>query len=371
MKQQFLLLAISFLSLGLFSQDEEAPIRAALADYMEGTSYNRISQIDNAFYEGAELFLDDKEMNLNVVPVEEYMGYFRDRTEGEFNGRVGKILSIESFGNIAMAKAEILIPEWNKRFIDMFILKEIEGQWQIISKTATSEQSHKTGERILFVVSNATTYGDTDIPNGNSFSEIVIIYDVLDAAGYTIDFVSPEGGIVPIAYFDVDPALYEKYMYDNDLSYALGHTLSPDQVDASMYEAIYFVGGSSAMFGVPEDTGIQRVAMQIYEDQEGVLASVCHGTAGIVHLKKRDGSYLVDGETITGFPEKYERQDAAYFKTFPFLIQETIESHGGTFVSGERLDDLVAGEGRLITGQTNLSCEEVARRMVERLKEER
>ena len=33
------------------------------------------------------------------------------------------------------------------------------------------------------------------------------------------------------------------------------------------------------MFGVPENEGIQKIVMQIYEAQEGIVAAVCHGSA--------------------------------------------------------------------------------------------
>jgi len=48
-------------------------------------------------------------------------------------------------------------------------------------------------QKILFVVSNAYFYGDSDINTGNHFAEIVFAYDVFQEAGYAVDFVSPQG----------------------------------------------------------------------------------------------------------------------------------------------------------------------------------
>ena len=48
----------------------------------------------------------------------------------------------------------------------------------MISKSAVAEESHHTGERILFIVSNAHFHGDSKLRAGVSFSEIVNAYDV-------------------------------------------------------------------------------------------------------------------------------------------------------------------------------------------------
>ena len=46
-------------------------------------------------------------------------------------------MTIDQSNDIAMAKAEIKIPARNMHFIDIFLLKKLEGQWKIISKAAT------------------------------------------------------------------------------------------------------------------------------------------------------------------------------------------------------------------------------------------
>ncbi len=362
------LMSASFSGASLGAQTEKTQIIETLNDYIMGTSYADVNQISNAFYPDAELFLDGKDGAIRVVPIKEYVGWFKDHEPGKFTGRVGNILSLDWFGNIATAKAEILVPQRNARYVDMFILKKNQlGQWKIISKTANSEESPKQGKRVVMIVSNAHHYGDTDIPTGNSFAEIVTAYDVFDQAGYSIDLVSPQGGAVPLAYINTADPLEKRYVYDADFMYALAHTHKSAELRSSDYEAIYYVGGGSVMFETPEDGAVQRLAMDIYEKNEGIIAAVCHGTAGIAHLKTSDGKYLVDGKTISGFPDSFERQDAAYFKTFPFLIQETIESRGGNFEFTEANESFVVVDGRLITGQNHLSGGEIAEEIVKQL----
>ena len=112
---------------------------------------------------------------------------------------------------------------------------------------------------------------------------------------------------------------------------------------------------------------IQVISMEIYEKYHGIISSVCHGTAGIAHLKTRDGKYLVAGKSISGYPDAYENQSAAYFQQFPFKIQETIEQRAGEFKYSARNQAHVEVDGRVITGQNYLSSALVAEKIIELL----
>ena len=122
------------------------------------------------------------------------------------------------------------------------------------------------------------------------------------------------------------------------------------------------------MFGVPENGELQKLTMTIYEEHNGIISSVCHGTAGIVNLKIKDGKYLVSGKRINGYPDSFENHDAEYFKLFPFHIQKTIEERGGTFIFSPRNTVHVEVQGNLITGQNYLSSRPVALKIIESLK---
>ncbi|NER16579.1 type 1 glutamine amidotransferase domain-containing protein [Spongiivirga citrea] len=228
--------------------------------------------------------------------------------------------------------------------------------------------NEETSQRILIIVSNAHFYGDSERNTSNHFSEIVHAYDVFEKAGYTMDFVSPEGGAIPIGYINTSDSIQKRYLYDNTFMDELEHTKSPDQMNASDYKAVYYGGGGAAMFGVADNKGIQAIAMQVYEDQGGIISTICHGTAGIVHLKTKDGTYLVSGKKVNGFPDAFENMEADYYKTFPFSIQQLIIERGGDFqYSSKGWDDFMIADGRLITGQDPSAAASVARKVVETL----
>lgn len=364
MKQLFLLIGFLMLNSSVISQTEAALIENTLLNYIKGTSYNQPQLIEKAFYMNANLYLENKNKELWIVPSKEYTSWYKNNNEGKFTGRIGNIISIDFFKNIATAKAEILIPEKKVRYIDMFLLKKIENEWKIISKTASIEESNQKGNKILFIVSNVSFHGSSDIPTGNSFSEIVIAYNTFKKAGFTVDFASPKGGNIPLAYINTSDSLHQKLLYNQDFMYALKNTKKPKEIIAKNYKAVHYIGGGSAMYDIPRDKNIQKIVMTIYEEYNGIISSVCHGTAGIVNLKTKEGNYLVSGKTISGYPEAYEKEDAKYFKQFPFLIQKTIEERGGIFKYSPRNSLHVEVQGNVITGQNYLSSEEVALKII-------
>lgn len=225
--------------------------------------------------------------------------------------------------------------------------------------------------KILFIVSNAHFYGDSDLKTANHFAEIVYPYDKLIKAGYTVDFVSPTGGAIPIGYIDTSDFIIKKYLYDAEFMDLLKHTNQPHQIAASDYKAVYYGGGGAAMFGVPENEPIQKIVMTIYEEHEGIVSAVCHGSAGLVNLKTKDGHYLVAGKKVNGFPDLFENKKAKYYQTFPFSIEERLQKNGGLFQSSkEGWDGFMVADGRLITGQDPSAAGLVADKIIEILAKE-
>lgn len=222
--------------------------------------------------------------------------------------------------------------------------------------------------KILFVTSNQDFYGNTKISTSNHFGEIINPYDVFIKAGYDVDFISPKGGAIPIGYLNTSDSLQKKYLYDAWFMDKLEHTLKPTEIIAENYVAIFYSGGGAAMFGVAENTSIQNIARNIY-NKNGVISTLCHGTAGIAYLKDDNGKSLYAGKRITGYPDKFEDMEMDYYKAFPFSIDQAIKKNEGNFVYSENAGDgfhLV--DGRFVTGQDPSSASKVANEVVKILK---
>lgn len=90
MKKRLIILicVITFINIA-HSQDKKL-VKATLNNYIEGSSYNKLKQLESAFATNATLYLTDKNKNdLRVTP-KEYVSWFKGKKEGAFNGRVGK-----------------------------------------------------------------------------------------------------------------------------------------------------------------------------------------------------------------------------------------------------------------------------------------
>lgn len=261
-------------------------------------------------------------------------------------------------------KAEILLPKQGARYVDVFLLKKIAGNWKIVSKSAHREEAARHARKVLLVVSNVDLYPGTKVNAGNNFPELAYTYDAFRKAGYAVDFVSPEGGAVPLEMVVTSDKLLKKHLYDSDFMWALANTMPVSEVNAKDYAGIAFVGGGAAIVGIPENKAIQDIALTIYEQQGGVLAAICHGTEGIKNLKLSDGTFLIHGKVLTSFPDAFLNKESPIFKAYPFSAEGSIKRHGGIFKHGASGTGHVEVDGRLVTGMNWESSVGVAESMI-------
>ena len=218
--------------------------------------------------------------------------------------------------------------------------------------------------KILFVVSNKNSFGDKGNKlTGTHYGELVVPYHKFSEAGYEIDFVSPIGGKVSLAYFNLQDSLQKKYFYDQKLQHKLKYSFKPDDVNASEYKAIFYCGGSAPVFDIPENDVIQEIARKIYEDNQGVVSSVCHGAAGLVNVKLSNGEFLIKGKKVNSFTNSEESNK----DLLPFLVESKLKERGALFRSSDKWQSHVEVDGRLITGQNPASLEKLTEAIVKTL----
>jgi len=351
--------------------DEEKGIKQAIHWYLNGTSYNDQSQINKAFYVNARLYLPGKDDAMREMGALEYAQLFPEDKKGQFNGRLGRLISMDVTGDVATAKAEILLLKPDIRFVDVFLLKKVQGTWQIISKTAIRENAPQHGRKILFVVSNAQHYPGTAVSTGNNFPELAYAYQTFIKAGYAVDFVSQQGGSVPLEMINTSDAVQRQHLYNPDFMWALAHTKHPAEIVAKDYAAINYIGGGSAIIEIADNPAIQAIAMQIYEQHGGVIAAICQGTQGISNLKQRDGTFLLSEKVLTSFPDRYLNQQSPIFKAYPFSLETTIKQRKGKFTSGANGSSHIEVDGRLVTGMNWESTVAVAEAVIRLLDEKK
>lgn len=344
-------------------QDESA-IRETVRLYLHGTSFNVQGDINQAFHANSRLYLDGQGGSEWELSGPEYAKLFPEEKKAQFNGRHGRLIKVDVTGKVATAKAEILVPKQGARYVDVFLLKKIAGSWKIVSKSAHREEAARHARKVLLVVSNVDQYPGTKVNAGNNFPELAYTYDAFRKAGYAVDFVSPEGGAVPLEMIVTSDELLKKHLYDSDFMWALAHTKPVSEVKANEYAGIAFVGGGAAIVGIPENKALQDIALRIYEQQGGVIAAICHGTEGIKNLKLSDGKFLIQGKVLTSFPDAFLNKESPIFKAYPFSAEASIKRHGGIFRHGANGKGHVEVDGRLVTGMNWESSVGVAESMI-------
>ena len=92
----------------------------------------------------------------------------------------------------------------------------------------------------------------------------------------------------------------------------------------------------------------------------------CHGTAALADLKLSDGSYLVEGKTVTGFSNDEEDYSDRFVgqKVMPWRIEDVLRERGANYVHGGLFKAFAVRDGRLITGQQQYSGRKVAQMMI-------
>lgn len=240
-----------FSSTALAQPDEKDAVTATLNNYILGSSYSDPARIKSAFYADADMFLDHPENPIYLMDPEKYANLFAQREQGVFNGRYGKILSIDIEGVIATAKAEILLPRSKSRYIDIFLLKKLDGEWKIISKAAGRADSPRTGEKFLLIATNKGM--------GEDFTDLITDYEAAVAAGYTVNIVSPNGGAILFNGLNMGNPKHRSYVYNADFMYALQHTPAAANVTAADYVAARYVQDTDAQKMTSGHAGVDQL----------------------------------------------------------------------------------------------------------------
>lgn len=219
--------------------------------------------------------------------------------------------------------------------------------------------------KILFVVTSHDSKGNTGEKTGYYLGEVSHPWEVLTAAGYEIDFVSPQGGNPPVDGFDLNDPVNKKFWEDKYYHSKITHSLKPSQVKPEEYKAIFYAGGHGAMWDLPFDSSIAKIASKIYE-ANGLVAAVCHGPAGLTNIKLSTGEYLIKGKKVNGFSNE-EEELIKLSNVVPFLLEDKLKAIGGIYEKSEPWQSHVTIDGRLITGQNPQSAKAVGVAIVKAL----
>lgn len=216
-----------------------------------------------------------------------------------------------------------------------------------------------SGRSVLFVVTNHSFIA-ANHRSGLWFEELALPYRLFAAEGYRITIASPLGGLAPVDPYSMpSPEHVQDWI---DIIEQLVDTTVLAELSADDFDAIVVPGGHGPMYDLPHCVALHQLLCTF--DQAGkVIATICHGAAGLIGAAGADGRPLVTGRRITGFTDAEERTTGLE-QVLPFLLETQLRERDANFVAEPNWSDHVEQDGHLITGQNPQSTTSVARAVI-------
>jgi len=234
-----------------------------------------------------------------------------------------------------------------------------------------------TPKNVLIVVANPSTSTTMGWPVGFWGAELTHPYYELTERGVGVTITSPDGGKVQMdplsdprdeSRWSADDLITMGFVNTPELIARLEDTPRLSGLDLDQFDAIMVAGGQSPMFTFRDNEDLKGAIREFYE-AEKPTAVYCHGTAALADLRLSDGSYLVDGKTVTGFANVEEEYSDTFAgqKVMPWRVEDVLRDRGANYVNGGLFKAFAVRDGRLITGQQQYSGRKVAQMVIDAL----
>ena len=218
-------------------------------------------------------------------------------------------------------------------------------------------------KKVLIVVANPATSTTLGWPAGFWGAELTHPYYELTQRGVAVTIASPDGGMVEMdalsdprddSRWSADDLITMGFLNTPELVALLQDTPKLADLDLGEYDAIMVAGGQAPMFSFRGNEQVHDALRRFYESERPVCV-YCHGTAALVDLRLSDGSYLVDGKTVTGFANVEEDFSDAFVgqKVMPFRIEDELRRRGANYVQGGLFKAFAVRDGDSLPGSSN------------------
>ena len=227
---------------------------------------------------------------------------------------------------------------------------------------------------VLFVVTGArhwTLSDGTKHPTGYWAEELVAPYRVFTGAGHEVVVATP-GGVQPVVdEASLAPEVNGGQDGADEMRAALQgisqleSPLKLEDVDVSVYDAVFYPGGHGPM----EDLAVDASSAALLTTALAAgkpLGIVCHAPAALLATEAAGATSPFSGFRLTGFTNAEEVQAGLAAKA-PWLLQDRLVALGAQFVEGEPWEPHVVVDRGLYTGQNPASSLPLAERMLQAL----
>ena len=223
--------------------------------------------------------------------------------------------------------------------------------------------------KILMVLTSHDKLGTTGEKTGFWLEEFAAPYYVFKDAGAKVTLASPLGGQPPLDPKsdapDFQTQATHRFKADSPAQKVLSSTLKLAEVSPADFDAVFYPGGHGPMWDLAEDSSSIALIEAMLAAGKPV-AAVCPAPAVLRHPKTSDGTFVVQGKTVTGFTNS-EEEAVGLTKVVPFLVEDMLKQNGGKYSKAQDWHPHVVTDGLLITGQNPASSEPAAKALLEKL----
>ncbi|MEO7786980.1 MAG: type 1 glutamine amidotransferase domain-containing protein [Sphingomicrobium sp.] len=225
---------------------------------------------------------------------------------------------------------------------------------------------------ILIILTSHSELGDTGEKTGFWLEEFAAPYYVFVDAGHDITLASPKGGQPPLDPKsdapDAQTDATRRFKGDGAAQALLAATERLSEIDATMFDAVFYPGGHGPLWDLAEDADSKALIEETLAAGKPV-ALVCHAPAALKNVTTSHGAPLVRGRKVTGFTNG-EEDAVKLTNVVPFLLEEMLKAKGGVYSKGPDFTPYVVTDGLLITGQNPPSSAPAAEALLQALTEE-
>ncbi|ELZ52615.1 MULTISPECIES: DJ-1/PfpI family protein [Halorubrum] len=144
-------------------------------------------------------------------------------------------------------------------------------------------------------------------------------------------------------------------------------------VDAEGHDAVVFPGGHGTVWDVNQDRHARQLLLDAVAGEESVALVVCHAVGILAFTREADGTPLVEGRSITGFPNEWEEDIVDDHEVLPdgrklpYWVEDEVVLAGADFDAELDADTSVTVDGDLITARGPGSSADAAATLLDEL----
>ena len=204
----------------------------------------------------------------------------------------------------------------------------------------------------LFVVSEEGYWGE----------ECVEPLTTLESAQIDVTVATPTGSEPVVDERSVDPdEVGEETAAEvrevDDSHPGLNDPIPVARAPRNEYDAVVFPGGHGTEWDVNQDRHARQLLLDAVAGDDGVALVVCHAVGILGFTREADGSFLVDGRAVTGFPNEWEEgivdEDDRMpdGRKLPYRVEDEVTAAGADWNAELDADESVTVDGDLVTAR--------------------